>query len=241
MRTPRIVVGLIAVIAWWSSASGPRAADDPLVETFSIVAFDPEKKEWAVAVASKYLAVGSVVPWAKADVGAVATQSYANTSFGPNGLAMLAEGKSADEVLKTLTDADKMRDVRQVGVVDAKGGAANFTGAKCNPWAGGKKGENYTCQGNLLAGPEVVDAMADAFEKTKGPLAWRVVAALEAGESKGGDKRGKQSAAVLVVRDKGGAGGYNDRSIDFRVDDHKEPIPELARILALKIKRPSKD
>lgn len=238
----RLLVGvsLLSLVLVTASAEPPAPTPEAHVCTFSIVALDPEKKEWGVGVASKYLAVGSVVPWAKADVGAIATQSYANTSYGPDGLTMLAKGMSAEDTLKKLIDADGKSASRQVGIVDTNGGSANFTGKDCNPWAGGKKGTNYTCQGNLLAGPEVVDAMAEAFEKTKGPLAWRIMAALEAGESKGGDKRGKQSAAILIVRDKGGAGGYNDRYIDFRVDDHAEPIPELGRILALKVRRPVK-
>lgn len=209
-----------------------------LVCTYSIAAYDPERKEWGVAVASKYLAVGSVVPFAKAGVGAVATQSYVNTTYGTKGLELLAEGKSAEEVLKTLLEADKDRDLRQVGMVDAKGEVANHTGPKCLAWAGGKSGKHYTCQGNILAGEEVVVKMAEAFEAAKGPLAWRLMAALEAGEQAGGDKRGKQSAAILVVSEKGGAGGFNDRAVDMRVDDHEKPVQELARILALRIRRP---
>jgi uncharacterized Ntn-hydrolase superfamily protein len=208
------------------------------VNTFSIVAFDPDKKEWGVAVASKYLAVGSVVPWAKAGVGAVATQASVNATYGPRGLELLAEGKTPEEVVKVLTDADKGKDFRQLGVIDAKGEVASFTGPKCNAWAGHKTGKNYACQGNILAGEEVVNDMAKAFEESKGPLAWRLMAALEAAEKAGGDKRGKQSAAILVVRDKGGPGGFNDRLIDLRVDDHDAPIPELARILGKRVKRP---
>lgn len=211
---------------------------DPPMHTFSIVARDPAKGEWGVAVASKVLGVGSVVPWAKADVGAIATQSYANVTFGPRGLELLAKGKSAQETLDALLADDPGKEVRQVGVIDAKGGTANFTGAKCIAWAGTKAGENYSCQGNLLAGPKVVDAMAEAFEKTKGPLAWRLAAAMEAAEKEGGDKRGKQSAAILVVRDKAGYGRFNDRMIDLRVDDHDEPIPELIRILNKVVARP---
>jgi uncharacterized Ntn-hydrolase superfamily protein len=206
--------------------------------TFSIVAHDPERKEWGVAVASKYLAVGAAVPWAKAGVGAVATQSLVNVTYGTNGLELLAKGKSAEAVIKALTDADQGKDFRQVGVVDAAGKAANFTGEKCFAWAGAKAGKHYTCQGNLLTGKEVVEAMAKAYENAKGPLAWRLMAALEAGEKAGGDKRGKQSAAILVVRDKGGPNGLGDRAIDFRVDDHKQPVQELARILALALERP---
>jgi uncharacterized Ntn-hydrolase superfamily protein len=211
-----------------------------LANTFSIAAYDPDNKEWGVAVASKYLAVGAVVPWAKAGVGAVATQAFVNTTFGTRGLELLAEGKSPDEVVKALTDADEGRDHRQLGLVDAKGEAANFTGAKCNAWAGAKAGKSYTCQGNLLAGEDVVAAMAKAFEEAKGPLAWRLMAALEAGETAGGDKRGKQSAALLVVRDKGGPNGLGDRALDFRVDDHEQPVQELARLLALRLRRPER-
>jgi uncharacterized Ntn-hydrolase superfamily protein len=168
----------------------------------------------------------------------VATQSYVNPSYGPRGLELMAQGKSAEEALKKLVEEDAGRDGRQVGMVDAKGEVANFTGPKCNAWAGAKSGKHYTCQGNLLAGEAVVEAMAKAFEESKGPLAWRLMAAMEAGEKAGGDKRGKQSAAILVVRERGGTGGFNDRYVDFRVDDHKEPLPELARILALRLRRP---
>ena len=219
------------------SPADPKPEAEP-VNTFSIVGYDPEKKEWGVAVASKFLAVGAVVPWAKAGVGAVATQSYANTTYGPDGLKMMADGKTAEETLKALTDADKNKDVRQAGIVDKDGNAATFTGTKCNEWAGGKTGKHYAAQGNLLAGEAVVADMAKAFEAAKGPLAWRLMAAMEAGEKAGGDKRGRQSAAILVVREKGGYGGFNDRAVDFRVDDHAKPLEELARILALQIKRP---
>jgi uncharacterized Ntn-hydrolase superfamily protein len=212
---------------------------DNIVNTFSIAAYDPDKQEWGVAVASKYLAVGAVVPWAKAGVGAVATQAAVNISFGPKGLELLGQGKSAAEVVKLLTEEDKGRDYRQLGVVDAKGEAATFSGEKCNAWAGGKSGKFYTCQGNILAGEKVIDAMAEAFEKTKGPLAWKLMAALDAGDQAGGDKRGKQSAALLVVRDKAGPNGISDRYLDFRVDDHKDPVPELARILALRVRKPA--
>jgi uncharacterized Ntn-hydrolase superfamily protein len=223
---------------------GPTTAREPepkaLAATFSIVAYDPETKEWGVAVASKYLAVGSAVPWAKAKVGAVATQSFVNTTYGTRGLELLAEGKSAEEVVKLLTDADNGKESRQLGLVDANGKPANFTGSKCLPWAGAKSGANYTCQGNLLAGEAVVNDMAKAFEETKGPFAWRLMAAMEAGEAAGGDKRGKQSAAILVVRDGFGPNALGDRFLDFRVDDHEDPIKELARILAKRVRRPEK-
>jgi uncharacterized Ntn-hydrolase superfamily protein len=231
-----LVTTLVAAVPPGSSP-GPGAEVGPVC-TFSIVAFDPEKKEWGIAVASKFLAVGVVVPWAKAGAGAVATQSFANTCYGPRGLELLAQGKSAEEVVKLLTEDDSRKASRQVGIVDAQGNAATFSGEKCMAWAGGKTGKHYACQGNLLAGEDVVNDMAKAFEESTGPLAWRLVTALEAAEKAGGDKRGKQSAAVLVVREKGGYGGYNDRAIDFRVDDHPDPLKELARILALRIKRP---
>jgi uncharacterized Ntn-hydrolase superfamily protein len=227
-RNPQCAVGC---------SVGKSAIADDCAATFSIVAFDPEKKEWGIAVASKYLAVGSAVPWAKAGVGAVATQSYVNVTYGPQGLDLLAQGKSAQEVVQTLTDADRGKAQRQLGVVDAKGEVAHFTGDKCNPWAGGRSGKHYTCQGNLLTGEDVVTAMADAYEKATGPLAWRLMAALEAGEKAGGDKRGKQSAAIYIVRDRAGPMGLNDRYVDLRVDDHESPVQELGRILALRVRR----
>jgi uncharacterized Ntn-hydrolase superfamily protein len=239
--TLALLVAVAALAPAWDAklAKGKKPASSrDEVNTFSIAAYDPDKKEWGVAVASKYLAVGSVVPWAKAGVGAVATQASVNATYGPRGLELLAEGKSAEEVVKMLTGADAGKDVRQLGVVDAKGEAAAFTGPKCNAWAGHKTGKNYTCQGNILAGEAVVTDMAKAFEEAKGPLAWRMMAALEAAEKAGGDKRGKQSAAILVVREKAGPNGFNDRSIDLRVDDHETPIPELARILGKRLKRP---
>lgn len=246
MKTIMLLVSIFALSVGFLANAGVVAGDkppvqalDPAVHTFSIVAYDPDKKEWGVGVASKFLAVGAVVPWAKAGVGAIATQSFANTAYGPDGLKLLSEGKSAEETLKALTDADKLRDLRQAGIVDASGNPATFTGAKCNAWAGGKTGKHYTCQGNILAGEAVVNDMAKAFEDTKGPLAWRIMAALEAAEKAGGDKRGKQSAAILVVRDKAGYGG-NDRMIDFRVDDHANPVEELGRILKLRLRRPDK-
>ncbi|MCS6849549.1 MAG: DUF1028 domain-containing protein [Gemmataceae bacterium] len=229
---------LVAGLALWMVGERPQAPRGGLVHTFSIVAYDPRKEEWGVGVASKYLAVGAVVPWAEAGVGAIATQSFVNVSYGPKGLKLLAAGKTAAEVVKELTEADDRREVRQLGVVDAQGNAANFTGDNCVAWAGAKMGRHYTCQGNLLAGEEVLGAMARAFENTTGPLAWRIMAALEAGERAGGDRRGKQSAAILVVRAEGGPGGLNDRFIDFRVDDHAEPVRELARILGLRLPRP---
>jgi uncharacterized Ntn-hydrolase superfamily protein len=239
-------IGLVVSIIFASLCLEAQPSDppqvpegnEPAVNTFSIVAYDPAEKEWGVGVASKFLAVGAVVPWAKAGVGAIATQSFANTQYGTKGLDLLSQGKSAEEVIKILTDRDKGKNVRQVGIIDAKGNAATYTGANCNAWAGGKTGKHYTCQGNILAGEAVVDNMAKAFEETKGPLAWRIMAALEAAEEKGGDSRGKQSAAILVVKSKGGYGRFNDRLIDFRVDDHSGPIQELGRVLSLRGRRP---
>ncbi|MGF1583393.1 MAG: DUF1028 domain-containing protein [Gemmataceae bacterium] len=205
--------------------------------TFSIVAYDPQRKEWGVGVASRVLAVGAVVPFAKAGVGAVATQSFANTTYGPEGLALLAKGKSTEEVIEILTKKDKARAYRQVGMIDANGNSANYTGSKCKEYAGAKKGKNYSCQGNLLAGKKVIDDMAAAFEKAEGRLAFRIMAALEAAEKAGGDKRGKQSAAILVVRAKGGYGGLNDRYVDLRVDDHEAPVQELMRLLKKRFRR----
>ena len=213
-----------------------KAADKP-VATYSIVAFDPATGDLGIAVQSKFFGVGSVVPWAKAGVGAVATQSYANTTFGPKGLKLMADGKSSEEALKILTDADPGRDQRQVGMVDAQGRAESFTGKRCNAWAGHKVGKHYAAQGNILAGEAVVADMAAAFEKArKNPdteLADWLVAGLAAAEAAGGDKRGRQSSALLVVREKGGYARLNDRFIDIRAEDHKTPVKELARLLEL--------
>ncbi len=204
-----------------------------MLATFSIVAFDPKNGDLGVAVQSKFLAAGAVVPWAKAGVGAIATQSWANTSYGPKGLELLSLGLSAPEVVEILIAEDEGRDLRQVGIVDAQGKAAAYTGKGCFEWAGHIIGPGYACQGNILAGPKVVEAMAEAFERSDGELAHRLVAALEAGQAAGGDRRGQQSAALLVVREKGGYGGFNDRYVDLRVDDHPEPIKELKRLLSL--------
>ena len=201
-----------------------------IVATFSIAAFDPETDSMGVAVQSKFLAVGSVVPWARAGVGAVATQAMANFNYGPRGLGLMAEGRTAEETVESLTNADEGRDHRQLGVVDARGRAASYTGSGCFDWAGGVTGEHYAAQGNILVGPETVDAMARAYEGTDGDLAARLLAALGAGQEAGGDSRGEQSAALLVVREGGGYGGDNDRVIDLRVDDHPHPIEELIRI-----------
>lgn len=201
--------------------------------TFSIVACDLEEQAWGVAVASKFPAVGAVVPWAQAEVGAVATQSFANTSFGPRGLALMAEGLSAQEILARLLEDDPERELRQVGVVDAKGSSATFTGGGCFNWAGGVAGNGYAIQGNILKGGRVVPAMEKTFLKTKGSLPKRLHAALLAGDRAGGDKRGRQSAAMYVVKPNGGYGGYTDRWLDYRVDDHEDPIPRLGELLKM--------
>lgn len=201
-----------------------------LVATFSIVAFDPETDSLGVTVQSKFLAVGAVVPWARVSVGAVATQAMANFTYGPRGLDLMAEGKTAEETIEALTSTDDDREHRQVGVVDASGRAAIFTGAECFDWAGGVTGEHYAAQGNILVGRETVEAMATGYENFGGDFAARLLAALDAGQEAGGDLWGKQSAALLVVREGGGYGGDNDRVVDLRVDDHPEPIKELIRI-----------
>ncbi|WP_456277468.1 DUF1028 domain-containing protein [Bacillus sp. AK128] len=201
--------------------------------TFSIVGFDPKTKELGIAVQSKFLGVGSVVPWAKAGVGAVATQSYANTTYGPNGLELMASGKSAQEALDILTKEDEQAEFRQAGIVDAEGNAATFTGEKCYDWAGGVTGKHFAAQGNILVSEETVQAMAKTFENTEGTLAERLLKALDAGQDAGGDSRGMQSAALLVVKEKGGYAGYNDRFVDLRVDEHPDPIKELIRIYEL--------
>ena len=213
---------------------GPVIAAPPDPTTFSIVAADPETGEAGVAVASRFFAVGSVVPWAHAGVGAVATQSFANTTYGPRGLDLLARGLSPDEVLQVMLRVDEDRGRRQVGLVSAAGKSATYTGEGCITWAGGRNGKNYAVQGNILAGEGVVQAMEKAFLASAGKaLAERLYAALKAGDDAGGDSRGKQSASLLVVREKGGYGGFNDRAVDVRVDDHAEPMIELRRLLDL--------
>ena len=204
--------------------------------TFSIVAADLDASpspEWGIAVASKFLAVGTVVPWAKAGVGAIATQAFANIAYGPDGLDLLAEGHPSDEVMQRLTAPDDMRAQRQAGIVDSTGRAATFTGEECFDWAGGRTGNGYCCQGNILTGPDVIDRMSDAYEEAEGDLADRMLTALEAGDLAGGDRRGRQSAALLVVREGGGYGGGTDKTVELRVDDHPAPVEELKRLLSL--------
>lgn len=205
----------------------------PRLSTFSIAAFDPDDGAWGVAVASKFPAVGAVVPWAKSGAGAVATQAMGNTSFGARGLEMMAAGRSAPETLDALLADDVGREHRQVGAVDAAGQAATFTGKECLAWAGGRTGEHFAIQGNILTGPEVVDAMAQAFGSDSGDLADRLMAALLAGDRAGGDRRGRQSAALFVVKPQAGYGGFNDIWLDYRVDDDPDPVPRLVELLAI--------
>jgi uncharacterized Ntn-hydrolase superfamily protein len=201
--------------------------------TFSIVASDPATGDLGVAVQSKFLAVGAIVPWATAGAGAVATQAWANTGYGPEALALMAMGEDASSTIQRILEADEGAAHRQVGIVDARGGAATYTGDRCHAWAGGQTGSGFACQGNILAGPAVVDAMARAYEASRGGLGDRLLAALEAGQAAGGDRRGQRSASLLVVRAGGGYGGRNDRFIDLRGDDHPAPIAELNRLLDL--------
>jgi len=229
-----VILSLWFITAFLSVQISAEKWDENPISTFSIAAVDTENGDLGVAVASKFFGVGVVVPWAKAGVGAIATQALANTTYGSRGLVLLEDGLTAEVVLKRLIEEDEERERRQVGIVDSKGTIASFTGSKCNVWAGDLQGKNYTAQGNILTGEEVVKAMGKTFEETKGELAERLLAALVAGESNGGDSRGKQSAALLVVRKGGGYGGFDDRYIDLRVDDHPEPIQELRRLLEFK-------
>jgi len=238
-----LVFGLITLTALgWKTQSGEESTpshleNQPLVATFSIVAFDPATGDLGVAVQSKFFGVGTVVPWAKANVGAIATQSYANINYGPEGLALLEQNSHPETVIQNLTQADPGSAFRQVGVMDAKGRASSFTGDKCNAWAGHIVGPNFAVQGNLLAGQSVVEHMARAFRESSliggTELADWLMAALIAGQDAGGDKRGRQSAALLVVRENAGYGGINDRYIDLRVEDHPTPILELHRLLEI--------
>jgi uncharacterized Ntn-hydrolase superfamily protein len=205
-------------------------ADAP-VATYSICACDLAAGQWGVATQSKFLAVGSVVPWAAPHVGSIATQAYANPRYGPDGLALLGKGLSAEEVVDRLTSADEERAIRQVGVVDGTGRAATFTGGDCHAWAGGRTGDGYAAQGNILVSGETVDALAATFEATAGtPLAVRMLDCLDAAEAAGGDSRGRQSAALLVVERDGGYAGLSDTLVDLRVDDHADPLGELRRL-----------
>src|SRR6266536_5401336 len=203
------------------------------VATYSIAACDLDAGQWGVATQSKFLAVGSVVPWAEPKAGAVATQAYANPRYGPEGLSLLREGLPAQEVVERLTSADDGRDQRQLGIVDREGRSASFTGAECLDWAGGRTGNCYAAQGNILVSAETVDAIAETFESSSGPLAERLLACLDAAQAAGGDSRGQQSAALLVVEKDAGYAKLSDTLVDLRVDDHERPIDELRRLFGL--------
>src|SRR3954463_9515957 len=206
-------------------------ATRPIVATYSIAACDLEAGQWGVATQSKFLAVGSVVPWAEQGVGAIATQAYANPRYGPDGLALLRDGLTAQEVVERLTGADDGRDHRQLGVVDGRGGSASFTGDECMDWAGGLTGPGFAAQGNILVGEATVAALATTFAGNTGrPLAERLIDCLAAAQAAGGDRRGQQSAALLVVEQDGGYAGMSDVLVDLRVDDHPQPVAELLRI-----------
>ena len=208
--------------------------DAPLVATYSIVGCDLEARQWGVAVQSKFLAVGALCPFAEADVGAVATQSYVNPRYGPEGLALLREGLSAEEAVERLTAADEGRAQRQLGIVDGEGRSASYTGEDCHNWAGGQTGAGYAAQGNILVGEETVAALAATFEaNAQLPLVQRLLECLAAAQAAGGDRRGQQSASVLVVERNGGYAGLSDTVVDLRVDDHERPIQELRRIYGI--------
>jgi uncharacterized Ntn-hydrolase superfamily protein len=215
-------------------STGHFRRTEPIVATYSIVACDLEAEQWGVSVQSKFLSVGSVVPWAEPHVGAIATQAYANPRYGPNGLGLLREGLSAQEVVDRLTGEDDGRDHRQLGVVDGQGRAATYTGSECMDWAGGRTGEGYAAQGNILVSKETVDALAETFESSAGrPLADRLIDCLAAAQEAGGDSRGQQSSALLVVQQDGGYAGMSDVVVELRVEDHERPIEELRRIYTL--------
>jgi uncharacterized Ntn-hydrolase superfamily protein len=207
--------------------------DSPVIATYSIAACDLDEGQWGVATQSKFLSVGSVVPWAEPAVGAIATQAYANPRYGPQGLELLRQGLSADEVVERLTTADDGRDHRQLGVVDGQGRGASYTGAECLDWAGGRTGECYAAQGNILVSAETVDAIAETFEASSGPLAERLMDCLDAAQAAGGDRRGQQSAALLVVEKDAGYAGLSDVVVELRVEDHERPLEELRRLFGL--------
>jgi uncharacterized Ntn-hydrolase superfamily protein len=219
----------LAVVLALLACAPALGAPEPIA-TFSIVGFDPKTGDLGVAVQSKFFAVGAVVPWAEAGVGAIATQAFGNTTFGPRGLALLKEGLAVEDVLTRLLEGDADRERRQVGIVDAAGRSAAFTGDSCLVWAGHRTGPNYAVQGNILVSEATVEAMEKAFVETEGMLGERLMRAIESGQAAGGDSRGMQSAAILIVREGGGYGGFNDVYCDLRVDDHEAPIAELRRI-----------
>lgn len=238
--TPRLWFRLFPVLAIYLSgcvANHKERPPEPIVATYSMVAYDPRTGDLGVVVQSKFFSVGTVVPWAKAGIGAVATQASANITYGPEGLKLLAAGKSPKEALALLTADDERRDHRQCGMINAQGESASYTGASCFAFAGHRTGKNYSIQGNILAGEQVLATMETAYLKAQeiegSELADWLVAALQAGEDAGGDIRGRQSAALLVVRDKAGYGGASDRYVDLRVEDHPDPTHELARLLEI--------
>ena len=203
------------------------------IATYSIAACDLDAGQWGVATQSKFLAVGSVVPWAEPHVGAIATQAYANPRYGPEGLSLLREGLSAEEVVQRLTAADEGRDQRQLGIVDREGRSASFTGAECLEWAGGRTGPCYAAQGNILVSAATVDAIAETFESSTDTLAERLLDCLDAAQAAGGDRRGQQSAALLVVEQDGGYAKLSDTIVELRVEDHELPLTELRRLYRL--------
>jgi uncharacterized Ntn-hydrolase superfamily protein len=227
-RTIIVLLAVAPLAAVGATGAGPWDAG-----TFSIVAYDADAGEWGIAVASRVLAVGYVVPWAKAGVGAIATQAYADLGYGIEGLYLLEEGLPAEEVLGRLREADEGSGYRQIAIIDAAGNVAVFTGEETTAWSGHKSGRDYSVQGNILVGEEVLTEMERAYLEAEGPLAGRLIAALRAGDAAGGDKRGKESAAILVVREGGGYQGKTDRMVDVRVDDHVEPVAELERIYSI--------
>ncbi len=226
-------MGTAPAIALFAALAGSAGGAPPPPATFSIVAADPEAGEVGVAVASRFFAVGAVVPYARAGAGAVATQANANVSFGPRGLDLLGQGLTPEEAIRVLLRGDPVNS-RQVGIMSASGASATSTGSGCNAWAGGRSGPGYAVQGNILAGEQVVAAMEASFLASAGkPLGERLFAALTAGDEAGGDSRGRQSAAILVCRTGGGYNGFSDRAIDIRVDDHPDPMKEIGRLLGM--------
>jgi uncharacterized Ntn-hydrolase superfamily protein len=206
---------------------------NPVVATYSIAACDLDAGQWGVATQSKFLSVGSVVPWAEPGVGAIATQAYANPRYGPQGLDLLRQGLSAEEVVERLTSADEGRDHRQLGVVDGQGRGASYTGSECLDWAGGRTGNCYAAQGNILVSAETVDGIAETFEASSGPLAERLLDCLDAAQAAGGDRRGQQSAALLVVEKDAGYAALSDVVVELRVEDHERPLEEIRRLFGL--------
>ena len=232
MKKKLLFFGIILILSMVSQDIYSQSAfSTPLAHTYSIVARDPDTGEMGVAVQSHWFSVGSIVSWAEAGVGAIATQSFVNVSFGPRGLELLKEGKTAQEALKILIEADDGRDVRQLAIVDARGNVAAYTGKKCIPDAGHIVGDNFSVQANLMLNDKVWSAMEQAFKQSKGHLAERMIAAMEAAQDAGGDIRGKQSAAILVVKGESSGKIWEDRLIDLRVEDHPEPIQEIKRLL----------